>query len=348
MKKLYIRAAQAISIQEPLTAEGVWEPKRYNSPYVRCLEPHFADFIPPMEGRRMSPIIKRAITTALACVRQSGVTTPDAIVMGTGLGCLSDTEKFLTAMLDGKEEMLPPSAFIQSTHNTIASQIAIRLGNNGFNNTHVQKGISFESALHEVFVLCQLGEVRTALVGGHDELTPKCFDIARHNGYWRSEIPDTLEIQRKPDDGTFGTEGSTCFMLSDESGDVSIDNVEIGYDSHDYRQAIKNFLKASGVELSQVDVVMTGRDGDQTNDAIYHEVLEGTGLKEVFYKNLCGEYETASAYGLFTALQCVLRHCIPAHLTFGNRVVEPVRRILLFNHWKRKYYSLILLSSCGD
>lgn len=347
MKKLYVSAAQAISIQQPLSAEGVWEPKHYNQPYVRCMEPRFADYIPPMESRRMSPVVKRAITTALACVRQSGTTAPDAIVMGTGLGCISHTEKFFSAMLAGGEAMLPPSAFIQSTHNTIASQIAIRLGNHGFNNTHVQKGISFESALHEVFVLCQLGELHSALVGGHDELTPLCFDLARHHGYWRSEISDTLYIQRKPADGTFGSEGSACFMLSDEGGNVSIDNVEIGYDSHDYRQAIKTFLRNSGAELGQVDVVMTGRDGDQTNDAIYHEVLEGTGLREAYYKNLCGAYETASAYGLFTAIQCVLHHCVPPHLTFTDHAVENVRRILLFNHWKRKYYSLILLSSCG-
>ena len=52
---------------------------------------------------------------------------PDAIITGTGLGCLEDTEKFLTAMVTNKEEFLTPTSFIQSTHNTVSAQIALLL-----------------------------------------------------------------------------------------------------------------------------------------------------------------------------------------------------------------------------
>ncbi len=46
---------------------------------------------------------------------------PGAIITGTALGCLEDTVTFLTRMIELNEELLPPTAFIQSTHNTVAA-----------------------------------------------------------------------------------------------------------------------------------------------------------------------------------------------------------------------------------
>src|SRR5512138_2781239 len=120
----YIQGFGNISIQNTFEQKGFPEPLWYQEPYVRCLDPDFKNFISPIDARRMSKLIKRAIITAKTCIAESGIDMPDAIISGTGLGSIDDTEKFLSAMIENNEKFLQPTYFIQSTHNTISSQIA--------------------------------------------------------------------------------------------------------------------------------------------------------------------------------------------------------------------------------
>ena len=75
------------------------------------------------------------------------VEMPGGIIVGTAYGCLQDTEIFLTTMIEYNEEMFTPTAFIQSTHNTIGAQIGLMLQCHNYNNAFVHSGFSFESAL---------------------------------------------------------------------------------------------------------------------------------------------------------------------------------------------------------
>ena len=69
---------------------------------------------------------------------------PEAIITATSLGCLADTEKFLSSMVNNEPSMLNPTPFIQSTFNTIGGQLALITGNKGANITYVHRGFSFE------------------------------------------------------------------------------------------------------------------------------------------------------------------------------------------------------------
>ena len=131
---IYIKGMGNISIQDTLGKNFIDAPVSYSEPYIRCIEPNFKDFINPLQLRRMSRIIKRAIASSLTAVEQSGIAVPEAIISGTGLGCIEDTEKFLSAMIENEEKFLQPTYFIQSTHNTISSQIAIYLKCHSYNN----------------------------------------------------------------------------------------------------------------------------------------------------------------------------------------------------------------------
>ena len=97
-------------------------------------------------ARRMSRILRNAVSCSLAALRDGDVDLPDAIITGTGMGCMENSEKFLIDMCRYGESCLKPSLFMQSTHNTISSQIAIALKCHGYNNTYSHNGISFESA----------------------------------------------------------------------------------------------------------------------------------------------------------------------------------------------------------
>lgn len=130
------------------------------------------DFIPPMEARRMGKLMKAATMTALAALRQGGVETPDAIITATAYGMLETSERFLTDMCDNGEELLKPTLFMQSTHNTVGSAIAIRTRCHGYNITYTQGRDSMSRAMSDARRLIATGKARTVLVECHDEATP--------------------------------------------------------------------------------------------------------------------------------------------------------------------------------
>src|SRR5690606_35841948 len=124
----FIRSASAISPQNTFFEDNYLEDVvTQKEAYLRCLEPDYKEYIDPKLTRRMARIIKMGVAAAIKALREAGVANPDAIIMGTGLGCLKDTERFLTDIIENKEGALSPTPFIQSTHNTIGGQIALML-----------------------------------------------------------------------------------------------------------------------------------------------------------------------------------------------------------------------------
>ena len=105
----------------------------------------------------MSKIIKRGIASALIALKDANVENPGAIITGTGWGCWADTEKFLLTMIEQGEEQLTPTAFMQSTHNTVSGQIAISIKCHNYNSTYAHRGVSFERSLQDGMMLCLEG-----------------------------------------------------------------------------------------------------------------------------------------------------------------------------------------------
>src|SRR5690606_27841623 len=89
---------------------------------------------------------------------------------------------FLSKMTEQKEQMLTPTAFIQSTHNTVGGQIALVNGCNGPNLTYVHRGHSFEHALLHAYLYLRHHPDDTVLAGGIDELTPTSEAILKRFG----------------------------------------------------------------------------------------------------------------------------------------------------------------------
>ncbi len=206
--RIYIRSAAQISVQKPLCEDWMTDPIPHSGEYLRSQDPDFKQFLNPMQARRMGLILKRAIAVSLTALKDAGIECPDAIFTGTGLGCMENTENFLSAMCRDGEEMLPPTYFMMSTHNTISSAVAILLRCHGCNCTYSQKDISFESALLDAFIQLQAGRMGNALVGSHDETTPDTYRLLRGAGYF--------------DDTVTAAEASFAFVLSADSGSLSL------------------------------------------------------------------------------------------------------------------------------
>lgn len=240
------------------------DPIPHSGEYLRSQDPDFKQFLNPMQARRMGLILKRAIAVSLTALKDAGIECPDAIFTGTGLGCMENTENFLSAMCRDGEEMLPPTYFMMSTHNTISSAVAILLRCHGYNCTYSQKDISFESALLDAFIQLQAGRMGNALVGSHDETTPDTYRLLRGAGYF--------------DDTVTAAEASSAFVLSADSGSLSLS-------------------KGPLCELADVQILHSPAN----LESIVKEYNASRILRSSDYFNLFGKCFSASGLGVYEA-----------------------------------------------
>lgn len=152
------------------------------------------DYVKPLEARRMGKIMKSSLLSSLKALRKAGVEQPDAIITGTALGCLENSEQLLCQMNEEGEVMLKPTYFMQSTHNTIGSNIAIRLGCHGYNITYTQDEASLKWALRDAELLLRGGKCKTVLVGCHDETTPMYRELLHRMGEQEQSVIKSTSI----------------------------------------------------------------------------------------------------------------------------------------------------------
>jgi len=181
---IYIQSATQISAQNPLTDEWFESPLYHDEKRTLSIDPKFTDYLTPIMSRRMCNLLKRAIVTSRLTLQKADIEMPDAIITGTGLGCLENTERFLYSIWENEEKFLQPSYFMQSTHNIISAAIAIDLKCHGYNNTYVHRGASFEYALLDAIIQFKQHQIGTVLVGGYDELTSDYFIFFDRIGIW--------------------------------------------------------------------------------------------------------------------------------------------------------------------
>lgn len=292
MKEIYIQAAEQISIQAPLSEEWMQQPVWHQEPFVRAQDPNFRDYMAANEARRMGNIMKRALATTLKVLGETGIEHPDAIITGTSLGSLDYTERFLSAMVENGEQALSPTYFMQSTHNTVSSALGIYTKTHGYNITYSHGGQSFDQTILDAWMQIQLDHINTALVGGHDEMTTHYFELLRKTGY--VGVPGMAPC---------GEVAMSMLLTTDKDADklCELASVSIG--------------TCPDIDMHQVDVIMTGVNGQPANDALYQQLLAQWPKKaHVQYKHLFGENYTASALGLYAAAHCLKQGTIPSFM----------------------------------
>jgi 3-oxoacyl-[acyl-carrier-protein] synthase II len=354
MKKIYIRSSACISPQKTFSGDGfLTEPVEYEVTRLKAIEPDYTAFIDPKLIRRMSHIIKMGVAAAKQCLNNAHVDLPGAIITGTAYGCLEDTVAFLTRMIEMQEELLPPTAFIQSTHNTVAAQIALMLKCHEYNNTFVHKGISFESALLDGLMLLNEGETDNILVGGTDEMTDVSYQILTRLGIFKRQPGSNFSLFNSKSKGTVGGEGAAFFLLTDKP---STDNMAEfkglqtffkPADTAEIHQRIIAFLTRHGLTINDIDLVITGKNGDLKNDAMYDRlsssILKDTQLAN--YKHLCGDYPTSSGFALWLAANMIKNEEIPPIVRETEIVNTKPKKVLICNHYLNLYHSLMLVSA---
>ena len=339
-RPIYVLSAKQVSMQQPLSEEWMDNPIVYDVPFSRSIDPSFKEYISPIEARRMGRILKRALATSKEALKAADCDSVDAIMTGTGFGCIENTEFFLDALSNEGEQLLKPTYFMQSTHNTISSLVAIQTKNYNYNATYAHKGISFESALNDAWLQFSLGKIQSALVGCHDEMTETFHSIMKKGGVMGhdeercGEVAVSVVLSRHPDNHLCRLTGLK--LLHQPTMDA-------------LKGALATLLREAGKSLSDIDYILTGISGDHKSDAAYQAEAKALfGDKPLLkYKHLFGENFTASGLGFYVAAQCLGAGRVPAHLFVDASQVTDKHpaSILLFNRSDGKDYTFTLLEN---
>lgn len=332
----FIHGMGLISAQETFNKASLQQPAEQTSAKAVCMEPDYTEWIDVRTIRRMSKIIRIGVASARLALKQTGLERPDAIITGTALGCLEDTEVFLTKMIENKEEALNPTPFIQSTHNTIGSQVALLTQCLGYNQTYTQRAFSFELALEDTLLMLQENPALNILAGSADEVTDVSHEVFSKIGW-------------NPSTGITHGEGAAFFVISTqkERAVAELAGVKMVYKPHETQTVIDQLnalLTEANVNLSDVDLVLSGETGHAQHNILFKSVLETTGLqnKALPFKNLSGEYSTATSFAVWLAATILQTRQLPG----GKAAQKPVRNVLLYNQYVNQHHTLILLKAC--
>jgi 3-oxoacyl-[acyl-carrier-protein] synthase II len=352
----FIDGISAISPQKTFSGTGfLYDIQEYdNTQFLRCIEPPFNDFLDPMASRRMSRIVKMSVCAALKCLREASMKIPDAIITGTGLGCIEDTEKFLTSIYINEERLLNPTPFIQSTHNTVAAAIALILKCNGYNNTYVHRGFSFESALLDGLVLLHEGAASHILIGGLDELTNNSFTITSRLGLWKRQPVNNLRLMEYIGKGSLAGEGIAFFALNHEKNENSIAKIRSvntffnPIHPDETESQLSGFIEKAAGGLNQIDLVLLGKNGDPVMDETYNKLMNNLfrNIPCAYFKHMCGEYDTASSFALYLAIAILKEQFVPEAIRLDKKFIGGIKNILVYNHMRNRNHSMFLISVC--
>lgn len=353
-KKVYINSVGSVSVQKTFdNSEFLEEIVSYEETTLKVVDPDYKAYIPPAAARRMAKGIKMSTVSSQLALKEAGLEDVDAIIVGTGLGCLGDSEKFVGDIIENNEQYLTPTRFIQSSHNTVAGQIALAMGCKGYNFTYVHSNVSFESSLWDAKLQLELDEAHHILVGGVDEMVKHHVDTHRLIGHLKQEPVPFSKVLNSGTKGCIVAEGSHFFVLSNKK-QASTYSKLVGVRTFntlsktEVPTSITSFLSDLDIPLDTIDAVLLGNNGDIEFDDYYTNLCEGIfkNLPQLAYKHLSGEYDTAIGFGFWLANKILKTNTVPEILELNSIKASEPKRILLYNQYRGKNHSLLLLEKC--
>ncbi|MBC7451108.1 MAG: beta-ketoacyl synthase chain length factor [Cytophagales bacterium] len=348
VKDVYINGLSAISAQATFDESFLnGSVQEQHEAYRKAQDPDYKQYLNPTASRRFGRLIKMSLVSAQKSLANAGIKMPEAIITGTGLGCLEDTEKFLSALIESEETLLSPTAFIQSTHNTISGQIAMMLKCNYPNYTYSNRYFSFESSLLDGILMMADQSCKIVMVHAADEVIPNVHSILKRMKLWdRGE-----SIQQNPLKKVAFGEGVVNMILSAEKSAASlarIKGLKLYYqlpDGMSVQQMAVNLFQECDVQADDIDVLIVGMNGEESSDLHYQSMITALPDATVLtYKQLFGEFFTASAFAYWLGAQVMYTNTVPAACIHSGELKKKNKHILLYNQFRGKYHSLCLLS----
>lgn len=340
IKPVYIRGYSCISAQDSFDKNQFpIAPAVYSGNAVTAMEPDYKAFVNPVAIRRMSRIVKMGIATAKNALQKAEISSPDAIIFGTGLGCMEDTEKFLKNLIDSNEQESAPTSFISSTHNSVAASIALQLKCLGYNFTYVHKGLSLHSALLDAMIQLNLNNAEFVLAGGideHTEIKHRHYGLA---GWWKENLPNNIELfENSNTSGTIAGEGAASFVLSTQKGNshIKLSGTQSVFKPKSFdalTQNLSDFLNERNLKIEDIDLVISGFSANKSENDLYtnFENLFSTNTHIARFKHLAGTFYTCDNYALYMACVALENQSIPEYALARKGSNSSINRVLVFN-----------------
>jgi len=354
---LYILSSCSISAQHTYDADRFLQPVlSSDNGQLYVTDPDYTKYISPVAIRRMSRFLKRGITAGMRCLEDAGVATPDAIILGTARGSVTDMEVFLRDMITLNEGALAPTSFIQSTYNSINGWIAMNTKCTGYNQAFVHRGFSLELTLFDAqLFLAESTERKTILTGGFDELTPEYYIIRTKIDYYKQPAINSATLLQHYDTiGSIAGEGAHFFTVSNDPTGAScaVAGVQMLQQptAGDLQKAIADMLEQNSITAADVDIMLTGMNGDSRNSFLFDPIIAAASPNTTIaaFKHLSGEYDTASGFGLWLAHFMLTKQQVPSEVIYRQGSSANIKTIVLCNVTMARNASVVLVRRIGN
>lgn len=348
-KAVFINGIGSISCQGENSPEFLLNLHRVSDQIVFFNEPDYSMFIDKNNIRRMGKLMKSSLVAAIKCANEANA-KPDAIITGTGMGCMEDTVKFAKSLIEDEGGLLSPTSFIHSTHNTIGSQIAIYLNCNGYNSTYVHRNHSFEQALKDAMMQIQYERsIQNVLVGGTDEMVSVVNEIINVVSLMQQ---DKIEVNQSYSNIRLAPcigEGINYFMLSSEVNSqtyAELEDLKLFYKTEKtIIEEFEIFLNQNEIEPEDIDLILLGNNGCKNLDEAFYSI-ERYLDKEIaigYFKHFSGEFFTSTAFGMTLSLM-ILKYQFVPNIVSTNFGDKKIKKILMYNQYNNLYHSFYLFS----
>ncbi len=310
-----------------------------------AIEPNYSELIPRGLLRRMGKAVRLGIGAGMPLIKKQN--NLDGIIIGTASGGLDDCIKFLNQIVEYNEGTLTPTNFVSSTPNSISGHLALMSKNTGYNNTHMGMGLAFESSILDAFLLFEEGDVSKLLIGSVEETSEHNHNIDTFAGHFKDvEIPST-DLISSNSKGSVRGEGSSMFIVSKDKENAICELADVHQFTYPKEQNIEDraikFLAKNKLTSTDIDGLMLGFSGDNRHDFWYENLMKSFPEATIYtYKNLVGEYATASGFATWFGAQILKGQNIPDEAIY-RKTNRSQKNILIYNNYLGAQHGFILL-----
>lgn len=347
---MYIIDLSCISAQDTynnaIFEEGV---KVHTEPQYWAVEPKYKKMVPLNLLRRMSKSVRMGVGTGIPLIDQFKDSL-DGIIIGSANGSIKKSISFLNQIVEYNEGTLTPTDFIQSTSNSIAGTLALMGKITGYNNTHVNNGIAFESAILDALLLFEEHAAQRLLLGGVEEISQANYNVDSLRGMFKEEAIDSTQLLDSNTPGTVSGEGAALFVVDAKNSEGSIAQIiDVDQITHptveDVLEKAKSFLERNNLTTADIDALFLGYNGDNRTDYYYQTLQEKLFPTQAIYtyKNLVGDYYTVSSFAVWMVANLFSGKTMPSEV-IRKRTEKAINRVLIYNHYEGTQHGFILMN----
>ncbi|MBI1289303.1 MAG: hypothetical protein GC178_17180 [Flavobacteriales bacterium] len=322
------------------------EPLVYAGSQLQAVEPSYEE-IPRGQLRRMGKSNRMATGAGMPLLQKWKT---DGIIIGTTDGGMEECHRFLNQIIQYEEGTLTPTGFVQGAPSSPAGGLALMAANSGYNNTHSNKGLSFENCLMDTDLLFIEGRAKSLMVGCVEEISQAQYRIETLAGFIKKEEVSTDKLIGCGTSGAVNGEGAAMFILEPTSENAIAEIVDADMISYptldDLTSKAKRLLERNGLSVSDIDALMLGYSGDANSDNWYDDfakqLFPETGI--LSFKNLFGENPSASAFATWFAAQLVNGKPVP-QMAVQKPISGDLKTILIYNHYQGNQHGFVLVAT---